>query len=205
VRWAVQLPQTRLGDAVLILGHGQRGLGSVIAARRAGASSIIITGTSRSRKKLEVARALGAHHTIESDTENVVERVMQITGGRGVDVIVDVVPVATRPIVDAIEVARIGATLVLAGIKGPTGLSLNVDRVVYKELRIMGVYSQGYESYREAFRIIAEQVPGLALLHTHEFALTDAERALLTFGREIPDPVDPICITLHPDRRTMSR
>jgi threonine dehydrogenase-like Zn-dependent dehydrogenase len=204
VRWAVQLPNTRLGDSVLILGHGQRGLGSVVATRRAGASQVIVTGTSRSKKKLEIARALGAHHTIEADTENVVERVMAITNGRGVDVIIDTVPVATQPIVDAVEVARIGATIILAGIKGPVGLSLNVDRIVYKEITLKGVYSQGAPAYREAFRILSENPPGLSALHTHEFPLERAEDALLTFGKEKPSSVEPICITLHPDPATMS-
>jgi threonine dehydrogenase-like Zn-dependent dehydrogenase len=204
IRWAVQLPKTKLGDSVLILGHGQRGLGSVLAARRAGACLVIVTGTSRSQRKLEVARALGAHYTIEADRENVPERVMQLTAGRGVDVIVDTVPVATAPIVDAVEVARIGATIVLAGIKGPVGVSLNVDRLVYKELHLVGVYSQGYESYREAFRILEENPPELKYLHTHEFPLDRAEAALLTFGKEQPSSVEPICMTLHPDPSTMS-
>jgi threonine dehydrogenase-like Zn-dependent dehydrogenase len=204
ISWAVQIPKTKLGDVVLILGHGQRGLGAVVAARRAGASKIIITGTSRSRKKLDIARALGAHHTIESDTENVVERVNAYTGGAGVDVVVDVVPVATKPILDAVEVARVGATIILAAIKGTTSLSLNVDRVLYKELILKGVYSQGNQAYREAFRIIEENPPHLASLHTHEFKLENAEQALLTLGRENRGTHDPICITLHPDASTMA-
>jgi threonine dehydrogenase-like Zn-dependent dehydrogenase len=175
-----------------------------VAAKRAGASTIIITGTSRSRRKLEIARVLGADHAIAADRENVVERVHEITGGRGVDVILDVVPVATQPILDAIEVARTGATIILSGIKGKSALSLNVDRVLYKELVLRGVYSQGNEAYREAFRIIAENSPQLAALHTHEFKLEDAEAALLTLGKERADKIDPICITLHPSTATMS-
>jgi threonine dehydrogenase-like Zn-dependent dehydrogenase len=204
VSWAVQVPQTRLGDTVLILGHGQRGLGAVVAAKRAGASTIIITGTSRSRHKLDVARALGAHHCIAADVEDVVKRVQEITGGRGVDVILDVVPVATQPILDAIAVARIGATIILSGIKGKNVLSVNVDRILYKELIIRGVYSQGNEAYREAFRIIAENPPDLRSMHTHEFKLEDAETALLTLGKERPSAADPICVTLHPTAATMS-
>ena len=204
ISWAVQIPRTKLGDVVLILGHGQRGLGAVVAAKRAGASTIIITGTSRSRHKLEIAKALGADYTIASDVENVVERVHDITGGRGVDVILDVVPVATQPILDAIEVAKTGATIILSGIKGKSVLSLNVDRVLYKELVLRGVYSQGNDAYREAFRIIAENPPELSKLHTHEFKLQDAETALLTLGKERRDGVDPICITLHPSESTMS-
>jgi len=204
VSWAVQVPQTELGDSVLILGHGQRGLGAVIAARRAGASQIIVTGTSRSRAKLQVALALGAHHVIESDVENVAERVMQITGGRGVDLVLDVVPVSTQPVVDAVEVAKVGATIVLSGIKGPVGVSLNVDRIIYKELTVQGVYSQGNKAYREALRILEEGPQVLNLLHTHEFELNRAEEALLTLGKEKESPVDPICITLHPDASTMT-
>jgi threonine dehydrogenase-like Zn-dependent dehydrogenase len=165
---------------------------------------IIITGTSRSMMKLDVARSLGAHHTIVSDTENVAERVHQITGGRGVDVIIDVVPIATKPILDAIEVAKTGATIILAAIKGKTALSMNVDRVLYKELTLKGVYSQGNEAYREAFRIIEENPPELAAMHTHEFKLEDAETALLTLGREINSPRDSICMTLHPSTTTMT-
>ena len=96
IRWAVQAPATAMGDTVLILGHGQRGLGAVVAAREAGASTIVVTGTSRSAYKLRLAEALGADHTIEADREDTVERVMAITGGRGVDVALDVVGRAPR-------------------------------------------------------------------------------------------------------------
>ena len=70
IRWAVHVPATAMGDTVLILGHGQRGLGAVVAAREAGARTIIVTGTSRSAYKLRLAEALGADHTIEADREN---------------------------------------------------------------------------------------------------------------------------------------
>lgn len=204
VWWAVQLPETNLSDSVLILGDGQRGLGSVIAARRAGASQVIITGTSRSKKKLEMARAFGADWTIESDKENVVERVMEITNGRGVDVIVDVVPVVTKPIVDAVEVARVGATIILAGIKGPVGVSLNADRIVYKEICIKGAYAQGHDAYREAFKIILENPSAFGRLRTHKFALDHAEIALMTLGMGMLNSIEPICVTLYPDRDTIS-
>src|SRR5439155_577504 len=46
-RWAVEIPATGPGDSVLVLGPGQRGLASVVAARAAGADTIIVTGLSR--------------------------------------------------------------------------------------------------------------------------------------------------------------
>src|SRR5215470_11975666 len=55
-RWAVEIPETRPGDTVLILGPGQRGLASVIAARAAGAGTIIVTGLGRDAPKLALAK-----------------------------------------------------------------------------------------------------------------------------------------------------
>jgi threonine dehydrogenase-like Zn-dependent dehydrogenase len=205
IRWAVQIPRTALGDTVLILGSGQRGLGAVVAAREAGAGTIIVTGTSRSPHKLRLAEALGADHTIEADREDTVQRVMEITAGRGADVVVDIVPVAAQPVLDAVEVARIGGTIVLSGIKGAGGaVNLDVDRVLYKELTIKGVYSQARDAYIEAFRMLAENKYRLERLHTHEFALEDAEEAVLTLGRERNLDQHPVCVSLHPDAATMA-
>src|SRR5580692_4577661 len=44
MRWAVQEPGTKIGDTVVILGCGQRGLASVVAVREAGAGRVIVTG-----------------------------------------------------------------------------------------------------------------------------------------------------------------
>ena len=205
IRWAVQIPKTALGDTILILGSGQRGLGAVVAAKEAGAGKIIMTGTSRSPYKLQMAEVLGADYTIEADRENTAARVMEITKGRGVDVVLDLVPVASQPVLDAIEVARIGGTVVLSGIKGSGGgITLDVDRVLYKELTIKGVYSQGREAYLEAFRLLSDNKYRLERLHTHEFLLEDAEEAVLTLGREKNSNQQPICVSLHPDSSTMT-
>ena len=203
IRWAVQLPETALGDTVLILGSGQRGLGAVVAAREAGASKIIVSGTSRSPYKLRLAEALGADHTIEADKEDLPNEVMEITAGRGVDVVLDVVPIEGQPVVDAVSVARIGATIVLGGIKGRQKVTMDVDSVLYKELTIKGAYSQARDSYIEAFRMLAENKYQLERLHTDEFLLEDAEEAILTLGREKNIDRKPVCISLHPDASTM--
>jgi len=205
IRWAVHVPKTEIGDTVLILGHGQRGLGAVIAAREAGAGTIIVTGTSRSAHKLRLAEALGADYTIEADREDTVTRVMEITHDRGADVVLDVVPFSAQPIVDAVEVARIGGKVILSGIKGQDEVvKLDVDRVIYKELSIKGVYSQARDAYIEAFRMLSENKYRLERLHTHEYTLPNAVEALKTLGREQNTHEQPICVSLHPDTSTMN-
>ncbi|MCH7512036.1 MAG: alcohol dehydrogenase catalytic domain-containing protein, partial [Chloroflexi bacterium] len=77
IRWAQQVPGTKLGDTIVILGPGQRGLCSVIAAREAGASCIIVSGLSVDERKLALAREFGAHHTIDVEREEIVQRVVR--------------------------------------------------------------------------------------------------------------------------------
>ena len=198
VRWAVQVPRAALGDRVLILGCGQRGLGAVVACREAGVGQIIITGLARDRYKLELARSLGADHTVVVDEEDTVERVMALTEGHGVDVVVDVVPASPLPIVHAVEVARPGGTIVIAGVKGrTTTVALDTDKVLFKELTVRGVYSQGPTAYEQALRILTENKYELGRLHTHEFGLEEAERAILTLGGEI-EGEQAICVSLRP-------
>ncbi|MSP83437.1 MAG: alcohol dehydrogenase [Alphaproteobacteria bacterium] len=198
IRWAVQVPRTALGDTVLILGCGQRGLGSVVAAKEAGAGCIIVTGLAADAHKLALARSLGAHHTIVADQEDVVARVMAITHGAGADVAVDVVPAAPQPVIHAVEAVRVGGTIVIAGVKGrDTRVSLDTDRVLFKEITIHGVYSQGRAAYEQSLRLLAENTHGLERLHTHEFPLEKAAEALMTLGGEIAGR-EAICVSLHP-------
>src|SRR5204862_165750 len=89
-RWAVEIPATGPGDSVLVLGPGQRGLASVIAARAAGADTIIVTGLSRDARKLALARELGADHVIDVEREDARARVRELTGGRGAEVVIEV-------------------------------------------------------------------------------------------------------------------
>jgi threonine dehydrogenase-like Zn-dependent dehydrogenase len=198
IRWAVQVPGTALGDSILVLGCGQRGLGSVVAAKEAGAGCIIVTGLERDRHKLALARSLGAHHAILADSEDVVARVMEITNGAGVDVAVDVVPAVPHPVIHAVEAVRVGGTVVVAGVKGrDTRVALDTDRILFKEITIHGVYSQGRAAYEQSLRLLAENRHGLERLHTHSFPLDRAEEALLTLGGEI-EGREAICVSLHP-------
>jgi threonine dehydrogenase-like Zn-dependent dehydrogenase len=195
-RWAVEIPRTQPGDTVVILGPGQRGLASVIAAREAGAGTILVTGLSRDAHKLERARAFGADHAIDVERENVVKRVRELTGGRGADVVVEVTAVATQPIVDAIDCAALGGKVVLAGVKGMKAVPNFVsDKVVLKEIQLLGAIGVTWDSYERAIKLIESRKLPLDTLATHRFALDEAERAIRTLAGEV-EGESAICCSL---------
>jgi threonine dehydrogenase-like Zn-dependent dehydrogenase len=179
VRWACDLGGVGLGDTLLVLGPGQRGLTSVIAARAAGAGKIIVTGLTRDEHKLALAREFGADHTINVEEEDVIERVTELTDGALADVVLELTPMADQPIRDAIEAVRHGGRVVLAGLKGNREVPLVTDRLINKGVTVMGAFSVGAEAYLEAIRIIESGRFPLELMHSGKFELADAEAAIL--------------------------
>ncbi len=186
-RWAVEIPHTGPGDVVLILGPGQRGLASVVAARTAGADLIIVTGLTRDAKKLALALELGADHVINAETEDVRSRVRELTKGHGADVVIEVSSYAPEPVAEALFYAATGGRIVLAGVKGfkavPEFLS---DLVVVKELTIKGAFGVTSRAYESAIRLIESGRVPLEKMHTHDFPLVQAEHAIKMLAGEIP-------------------
>jgi threonine dehydrogenase-like Zn-dependent dehydrogenase len=199
-RWAVELPGTGPGDTVLILGPGQRGLASVIAARAVGAQTIIVTGLARDAKKLALARELGADHVIEIESEDARRRVKEITAGRGADVVVEVSANAAEPVAEALHYVATGGRIVLAGVKGfkpvPGFVS---DLIVVKEISIRGAFGVTSRAYEAAIRLIESGRVPIEKMHTHDFALEEAEAAILTLAGEAPGE-SSIHSCLLPDR-----
>lgn len=185
VRWIAHLGAAQLGDTVLILGPGQRGLTAVIAAKAVGASTVIVTGLARDRAKLELAREFGADYTINVDEEDTVERVTEITGGRMADLALDVTPVATQPVIDAIRCVRHSGRVVLAGIKGGRPVQMASDMIIGKGLTVVGAYSVDARAYLDAIRIIESGRFPLERMHTHTFGLADTGRAIETLAGEV--------------------
>ena len=186
-RWGVEIPRSGPGDTVVIMGPGQRGLAAVLACREVGVDQIIVTGLAADARKLEIAKQFGADAVIDVQNEDPVRRVRELTDGVGADVVLDVSSYATEPITQAIDLAASGARIVLAGVKGFKSIPDFVsDKIVLKELALLGAIGVTSSGYRSAIRMIESGKHPLASMHTHEFDLRDAELAIRTLAREIP-------------------
>lgn len=183
IRWVVQEGGLQLGQTVVIVGPGQHGLGCVVAAREAGAGKVIVVGTSADADRLEIAKTLGANETIIAEEINPVDAVMDITSGRGADMIVDLVPGAASTIEDAIAMVTKRGQIVLAASKHGAPVSgFAHDTVVRKEARLMGVRGHDHRSVEPALDIIRAGRYPLELLCTHTYGLSQVDQALRMAG-----------------------
>ncbi|MBW2271067.1 MAG: zinc-binding dehydrogenase [Deltaproteobacteria bacterium] len=195
--WAVSAPGLQFGDTIAVLGSGQRGLACVIAASAAGAARIFVTGLgSRDAHKLALAAELGADVVMDVEQEDALERITAETHGRGVDIVVDTTPHATQPVIDAVQMARPGGTIVLAGLKGGGIPNFPSDEVAMRYQTIKGVRAVDYHSFQRAVRLIESGRVPIHEFHTHHYPLeaaADAVRALNS-----PDERPVIAVTVEP-------
>ena len=208
VRWACHLGGVGLGDTVLVLGSGQRGLAAVIAARAAGAGTIIVTGLATDAHKLALAREFGADHTIVVDEVGreakagggdsaTVQRVTELTDGRLADVTLELTPMATAPVTDAVLATRHGGRVVLAGLKGGKDIPLRTDLIINRALTVIGAFGVDARAYAEAIRIIESRRFPLEKLHTHTFGLDDTALAMETLAGEVVGEA-AVHVSVHP-------
>jgi threonine dehydrogenase-like Zn-dependent dehydrogenase len=185
-RWAVELPETKIGDTVVIMGPGQRGLASVIACKQAGAKKIIVTGLEVDEDKMRLAKIYGADLTIDVENQDAKAIIRDATDGVGADVVVDVSSYAVQPVVDALSFVKAGGTVVLAGMKGFKDIPNFVsDIVVVKEITIKGAIGVTSSGYKSAIETIEAGIVPMEKMHTHNFRLEEAELAIRTLAREI--------------------
>src|SRR3546814_3312958 len=90
--WLLAHGELPVGETVLILGSGQRGLACVVAAVEAGESQILVTGLRSDAFKPDISRQLGATGTVIAEDEEITGRIAELTKGRGSDLVCDTTP-----------------------------------------------------------------------------------------------------------------
>jgi alcohol dehydrogenase len=156
IRWGVTVPGTTAGDVVAVLGPGVRGLSACAAAKEAGAAFVMVTGVlPRDAGRLDIAAEFGADLTVDAVTTSPAKALRQATGG-GADVVIDVTAKAPAALGQAVDVAKVGGTIVLAGTRGSAETpGFWPDNVVYKELRLLGALGVDTVAYQAALVLLA--------------------------------------------------
>jgi S-(hydroxymethyl)mycothiol dehydrogenase len=104
------------GDRVAVIGCGGVGVAAIVGAALAGAARIIAVDIDA--KKLATAQQLGATHVVDAGSEDVVERVRELTEGFGADVVIDAVGLP-QTYEQAFYARDLAGTVVLVGVPTP--------------------------------------------------------------------------------------
>lgn len=186
IQWTLLDGGVGYASTVLIQGPGQQGLCCLMAARQAGADLVVVTGTSKDARRLEVAKALGADAAVDVQTEDPLERVMELTKGRGVDVVVDCTAGAgTKAVLLGIEATkRRGGTMVVQGEGNQTFPDFPIGRLTRKGMTLKSARGHSYRAVELALNVLASRRFPLEQIMTHRFGLADVDLAIKSVGGE---------------------
>jgi threonine dehydrogenase-like Zn-dependent dehydrogenase len=183
IQWAVIEGQAGPGKSLVIMGPGQQGLGSVMAAKAAGADLVILTGLSQDTRRLEVGRLLGADFTVAADRDDVRDRVREITGGAGVDAVVDTTSAPAAEMVPlAIDLVKRKEGRIVVQSIGGTIPEFPIEKLARKYITIKAARGHSYASVELAIQRIASGRFPLDLLTTHHFGLDGVDMAIKSTG-----------------------
>ena len=113
---AVNTGEVTRGESIAVIGCGGVGDAAIAGAKVAGATTII--AVDMDPRKLEIAKGFGATHTVDASTEDTVERVRELTGGFGADVVVDAVGLP-QTYEQAFYARDLAGRVVLVGVPAP--------------------------------------------------------------------------------------
>jgi threonine dehydrogenase-like Zn-dependent dehydrogenase len=182
-----------IGDSVAVFALGPIGLCAVAGARLKGATTII--GVDAVAERMTVAKQLGANHVVNFKDGDVVEQIMALTDGRGVDVSIEALG-TQGTFESALRVLRPGGRLSSLGVYS-SDLRIPLDAFAAG----LGDYSiittlcpGGKERMRRLMAVVESGGVDLSPLVTHRYKLDDIEAAYELFAHQ-RDGVMKVAIT----------
>jgi 2-desacetyl-2-hydroxyethyl bacteriochlorophyllide A dehydrogenase len=173
------------GEGVAVLGPGPIGLLGVAVAKALGASPVVLTGTRDNR--LQIGRALGADHVINVRNEDAVEAVRRITGGKGLDYVLECSG-APDAVNQAVRMVNRGGRICLAAFPHQPA-AIDVAHIVRNNIYLFGIRGEGKSAAHRAAALMSQNRFDATMIHTHTFGLHDLPTALRYAGEHIDDAI----------------
>jgi L-iditol 2-dehydrogenase len=165
------------GDFVVVVGPGTIGLLAAMAARAVGAGEVVIIGTDGDEGlRFDTARKLGFKNLINIANTNPVDAVMEMTGGKGADIVVECsgAPAAINTCPDMLR--KLGKICVI-GLTGGKTVQLQWDKFAFKVANVIFNLSTFYTSWDKSIKLIYSGKIQAEKLVTHKLKLEEWEQA----------------------------
>lgn len=172
--YAIRRSGLQAGQDVAVLGAGPIGLVTLQAARAAGAGAITVVDLDEHR--LEVASSMGATTVVNASREDALEKIMALTGGRGVDIVFEAAG-SPKTAALAVHMARRGGRVTMIGLPPEDNFPYPLVAAMAKEVDIVTVFRYA-NIYPACIALVAEGRVDVKSLITHRFPLEQAESAL---------------------------
>ncbi len=173
----------KIGDVVAIFAQGPIGLCATAGAKLRGASTIIaVDGVNQ---RLQIARQMGADITLNFNEVDVVEEILKLTGGRGVDSAIEALGLQST-FTNALRVLKPGGTLSSLGVYSTDlVIPLNAFHAGLGDNKIItSLCPGGKERMRRLLNVVVSGRVDLGLLVTHEYPLDDIVVAYELFSHQ---------------------
>lgn len=183
----------KIGDMVAVFAQGPIGLCATAGAKLMGASTIIVVD--KLPERLDMARQLGADHTVDFSKVDPVVEILRITDGRGVDVAIEALG-TQMTFESCLRVLRPGGTLSSLGVYS-SDLTLPLDALAAglgDHTIVTTLCPGGKERMRRLMSVIESGRIDLSAMVTHRFKLDDIEDAYELFSNQ-RDGVFKVAIT----------
>ena len=161
-------------ETVLTIGQGPIGIILSVLARRAGATLIT---SDLYAERLRIASRLNLGHTIEASRVDVLERVRELTEGRGADAVILAVG-GNSLIRTAMEATRPGGRVLLFAQTQHGEAVIDPAAICVDEKALVGSYSASVDLQEESVRFVMNREMNLEDLVSHRFPLLDSTKAL---------------------------
>jgi L-iditol 2-dehydrogenase len=169
--------QLQAGESVVVTGPGPIGLISLAITKSAGVKLAGITGRSSDEGiRFEKARDLGADFTINVDQEDPVKKILEMTNGLGVDILIETSG-GTKAIYQAFEMVRRLGRICAIGISGKDEVSIPYDRGIFKAIRYDFCFSSSWTAWEKAIGLISKGLLPAQKFITHKLPLEKWEEA----------------------------
>jgi len=170
----IEALRLRQGETVLTIGQGPIGIILSVLARKAGAS--LITSDLHAQR-LKIGESFGLETTIDASQANVVDRVRELTGGRGADAVILAVG-GNALIRIAMDAARPGGRVLLFAQTQHGEAVIDPAAICVDEKTLVGSYSASVDLQAESVRFVMNRDMDLERLISHRFPLTESAAAL---------------------------